>query len=139
MAAKKVTTRRTMSKAHKAALAEGRSEGRIVRRYLDALEARTPRRGRRRTPESIARRLDIIEETIAEVDRLSALKLAQERLDLQDELDAMTPEYDIDELAAEFAEIAANYSDRQGISYAAWREAGVPAAVLREAGISRAG
>ena len=128
-----------MSKAHKAALAEGRSEGRVVRRYLDALEANTPRRGRRRTPESIARRLDVIDAAMEDVDRLSALKLAQERLDLQGELDAMTPEYDLDELAAEFVEVAANYSQRQGLSYAAWREAGVPAAVLREAGISRAG
>ena len=51
-----------------------------------------------------------------EVDRLSALKLAQERLDLQGELDAMTPEYDLDELAAEFVEVAANYSQRQGLS-----------------------
>jgi hypothetical protein len=35
-------------------------------------------------------------------------------------------------------EVAASYSARQGISYDAWREIGVPAAVLREAGVSRA-
>jgi hypothetical protein len=139
MAAKKITARRAMSKTHKAALAEGRSESRAVRRYLDALEARTPRRGRRRTAESIARRLGIIEDMMADAHRLTALKLAQERLDLQIELDALTLADDMEELIAEFVEVAANYSERQGISYAAWREAGVPAAVLREAGISRAG
>ena len=31
----------------------------------------------------------------------------------------------------------AAYSERKGISYAAWREIGVPAAVLKRAGISR--
>ncbi len=35
-----VTTRqRTMSEDHKAALAEGREQGRVVRRYLEALES----------------------------------------------------------------------------------------------------
>ncbi len=42
-----------MSAEHKAALAKGREEGRAVRRYLEALEEQRPRRGRKRTPESI--------------------------------------------------------------------------------------
>jgi hypothetical protein len=138
MATKKsAPPKRTMSKEHKAALALGRAEGSAVRRYLDALEAHKPKRGRKRTPESIERRLAAIENSIDDADRLTALKLAQERMDLQDELAAMAPENDLDELAAEFIEVAANYSERQGISYAAWREAGVPAAVLRDAGIGR--
>ncbi len=32
---------------------------------------------------------------------------------------------------------AAKYAERKGISYAAWRELGVPADVLKKAGISR--
>ena len=36
-----------MSDAHKEALAEGREQGRAVRRYLEALEANKPRRGRK--------------------------------------------------------------------------------------------
>ena len=61
--AKKATTRTKtpMSDAHKAALAEGREQGRAVRAYLDAVEANAPKRGRKRTPESIAKRLDAIE------------------------------------------------------------------------------
>ena len=50
-----------MSDSHKAALALGRDEGRSVRRYLEALEAHKPRRGRKRTPESIKKRLAAIE------------------------------------------------------------------------------
>jgi hypothetical protein len=51
MAAKKsvATPKRAMSKQHKAALAVGRAEGLAVRRYLDALEAHKPKRGRKRT------------------------------------------------------------------------------------------
>ncbi len=48
---------RTMSDEHKAALAEGREQGGVVRRYLEALESHRPKRGRKRTPESIAKRL----------------------------------------------------------------------------------
>lgn len=40
-------------------------------------------------------------------------------------------------LEGEFVAVAGNYPLRRGISYAAWREAGVDAALLRKAGISR--
>jgi hypothetical protein len=38
-------------------------------------------------------------------------------------------------LAANFVAYAKSYSDRKGISYTAWRQFGVPADVLRKAGI----
>src|SRR3954462_15638416 len=47
-----------LSDDHKAALAEGRSQGRAVRRYLEALEAHKPRRGRKRTSDSMRKRLE---------------------------------------------------------------------------------
>ena len=52
--------RRPMSDEHKAALAEGRNQGRAVRGYLEALEAHKPKRGRKRTPDSIKKRLERI-------------------------------------------------------------------------------
>ena len=52
--------RAPMSAAHKAALAEGRDQGRMVRRYLEALEANRPRRGRKVTPESMKKKLATI-------------------------------------------------------------------------------
>ena len=55
--AEKKPAKRPMSDDHKAALAAGRNEGRAVRRYLEALEAHKPKRGRKRTPESIQKRL----------------------------------------------------------------------------------
>jgi hypothetical protein len=129
--------RTPMSKEHKAALAEGRDQGRAVRRYLEALEAHKPRRGRKRSPESLKKRLDEVESEIAVADPLQRLRLVQERLDLQAALEASESKVDLDQLEKEFVDAAAPYSDRKGISYSAWREIGVPAAVLERAGISR--
>lgn len=131
------TQRTPMSDEHKAALAEGRNQGRAVRRYLEALEAHKPRRGRKRTPESIQKRLGKIESELANADALKRLQLIQERLDLTAELESAEAKVDLSELEAGFVDAASAYSARKGISYAAWRELGVDAAVLKRAGISR--
>ena len=126
-----------MSNEHKAALAEGRDQGRAVRRYLEALDANKPRRGRKRSPESLKKRLDAIETEIASADPLKRVHLVQERSDLQQALETSASNVDIDELESDFVKAAAPYSERKGITYATWREVGVPAAVLEKAGIKR--
>jgi hypothetical protein len=128
---------RSMSDAHKEALAEGREQGRAVRRYLEALEANKPRRGRKRTPEGIQRRLAAIEERMASADALSRLHLAQERMDLEAELASSSDGVDIGALEAAFIKAAGPYSRRKGIGYDAWRAANVEPRVLKAAGISR--
>jgi hypothetical protein len=135
--ATKARRKTQMSDDHKAALAVGRTEGRVVRRYLDALEANKPKRGRKRTPDSIQRRLKVIDAELAETDRLNELKLVQERMNLELELASLGARQDLAGLETEFVKVAKAYSGRQGISYAAWRAVGVPAAVLRKAGVSR--
>jgi hypothetical protein len=129
--------RTPMSEEHKAALAEGRNQGRSVRRYLEALDAHKPKRGRKRTPDSMQKRLDRIDVELASADPLKRLQLIQERLDLTAELEAASETIDLSGLEKEFVEAAAAYSARKGISYAAWRELGVEPAVLKKAGISR--
>jgi len=132
------TRKRTaMTEEHKAALAEGREQGRAVRRYLEALEAHKPKRGRRRTPESMKKRLAALDTEIASADPLKRLHLVQERLDLQQELQAAQAGVDLDKLERDFIRAAGPYSERKGISYTAWRELGVPANVLEKAGIRR--
>jgi hypothetical protein len=126
-----------MSDTHKAALAQGRAEGRAVREYLDALRANKPKRGRKRTADSVTRRLKAIDAELEAVDALGELRLVQERRDLQLELEAMGDGVDMASLEQAFVDVADSYSSRQGISYASWREVGVPAAVLKRAGISR--
>ena len=53
--------------------------------------------------------------------------------------DARKGSVDLGAFEEDFVAAASGYSDRKGISYAAWRELGVPPAVLKRAGISRAG
>jgi hypothetical protein len=126
-----------MSEEHKAALAEGRNQGRSVRRYLEALDLHRPKRGRRRTRDSMQKRLAKIDDELAVADPLKRLRLIQERLDLNAELEALGAKVDLSGLEAEFVEAAGAYSSRKGISYAAWRELGVEPAVHKRAGISR--
>jgi hypothetical protein len=127
-----------MSDAHKAALAAGRESGRAVRRYLEALESSRPKRGRKRTVESVKKRLDAVGDLIPEADPLTRVGLIQERIDLTAELAAMDSSgTDLDELEAAFVAHALDYSDRQGISYSAWRELGVPVSTLRAAGVPK--
>lgn len=128
-----------MSDEHKQALAIGREQGRAVRRYLEAVEAHRPKRGRKRTPDTIARRLSVIDERLAGADPLARLQLVQERMDLQEELASKSEAIDLTSLEDEFVAAARDYGERKGISYGAWREAGVDAAVLKRAGIRRGG
>ncbi len=126
-----------MSADHKAALAEGRRQGSVVSAYLEAIEASKPRRGRRRTPETIERRLESIDTELLDAIPTRRLELLQQRRELVRELQTSGDTIDLDTLEKEFIDVAAPYSERKGIEYATWREAGVPAAVLRAAGIRR--
>lgn len=126
-----------MTPEHKAAMERGRAESRAVRDYLEALRAIKPKRGRKRTPESIAKRLDKIDRDLADASAIDELKLVQERRDLTAELEAMDNTIDIEALETGFVEVARAYGERKGISYASWRDVGVPAAVLKRADIGR--
>lgn len=110
-----------------------------VKDYLSAVEANKPRRGRKRTPDSINKRLAAIDTEMAESSALKKLELAQERLDLEGELERMDDTVDLESLESAFVEHARSYGEQKGISYGAWREVGVSAATLKSAGISRAG
>jgi hypothetical protein len=137
MAAKR-GPKNSISDSHKAAMAEGRVEGRVVRDYLDAIRHSKGKPGRKRTPESVARRLTVIEQELADASPVRELELVQERFDLERELASMQAKVDPTTLEAGFIKVAAAYSKRKGISYAAWRAVGVEPAVLKQAGISRA-
>lgn len=127
--------KRAMSDDHKNALAQGRTEGRVVTSYLNALETNRPKRGRKRTPESIARRLDAIEERMIDADPINRLQLIQERIDLQAEASRLQQTNDLTELEEAFVQVAKSYGERKGISKAAWVGLQVPKNVLRRAGL----
>jgi hypothetical protein len=100
---------------HRASLTEGREQGREVRRYLEALDTHRPRRGRKRTVESISNRLDVIDEELRTAEPLSRLHLLQERMNLAGELDTRTTG-DLDELEAAFVAVANAYGTHKGVT-----------------------
>jgi hypothetical protein len=129
-----------MSDTHKEALAEGRNHARIVGRYLEALEANKPKRGRKRTPDTVKKRLATVTDSIKGASGLTRLSLLQERRDLEVELASMQAGApDLGNLEKEFSKVAKSYSQKKKISYGAWREFGVPPEVLKKAGITRGG
>lgn len=126
-----------MTEEHKAALAEGRTNGKIVRKYLEALEQTKPRRGRRPAVESLQKQLSQISEKLEGADPLKRLQLTQQRKEIEDRLGSTEESSKLPNLEAAFIGVAASYAASKGIDYATWREAGVAADVLTKAGISR--
>lgn len=133
----KPAAKKGMSAAHKAALATGRVEGRIVREYLEALRANKPKRGRKRTVESVKSQLAAVEAELKDADPVRELQLVQRRMDLREELESMKTKVNMKSIETSFVKIAKAYSQRNGITYTAWREIGVEPSVLKAAGIGR--
>jgi hypothetical protein len=131
--------KRVVTDEHKAAMAQGRTQSRAVAAYLEALDSHKPKRGRKRTAESVERRLATIDKELPSANPIKRLSLIQERLDLLAEKDTMAGVVDLSGYEDGFVGAAREYGQRKGISYAAWRELGVTPAILKRAGITRAG
>ena len=136
MAAKR-GPKNSITDQHKAAMAEGRVEGRVVREYLEALRNSKGKPGRKRTPDSVARRMQAIDGEMQGANPVRELELIQERFDLEAELAGMETKVDPKSIEIGFTKVAGSYSKRKGISYSAWRAVGVEPTVLKKAGISR--
>lgn len=126
-----------MDAAHKEKLAQGRSDARQVKAYLEFLETNKPRRGRRRTVESVQNRLAVVGEELAspKTSALARLNLFQEQVDLHQEIEQLDTQVDGEPLRLAFVEVAARYATNKGIERAAFRAMGVDAATLKQAGI----
>jgi hypothetical protein len=125
-----------MSPEHKVALVQGRKEAKSIKSYLEALAARHP--GRPVTKDNLKKRLGSISERLAmETDALKRVDLHQTKIEIEAAIANAQESVDLTHVEDEFAKVAKAYSDRKGISYAAWRGAGVSAAALKKAGIAR--
>ncbi len=127
-----------MSDDHKAALSSGRTASNAVKRYLDAIEANRPKRGRKRTIETVEAQLESISEEIANASSITRLNLIQRQSNLIEELGSFDEVVDMSALEADFVTHAFAYSEAKGITRATWRALNVPAELLEQAGITRA-
>jgi hypothetical protein len=140
-AAKKTSKRsgpKKMSAAHKNALAEGRTMSATVDRYLSALN--TPKqRGRKVSSSTLRHRLTAAEERLKSAVGVAKVLAAQDVRDLRARLADSTSSgaADIKALESAFVRVASKFGQNRGISYSAWRDAGVSAPVLKRAGVAR--
>lgn len=126
-----------ISDSYKEALINGRAENKIIRDYLVYTKANKPKRGRKRTAETITRQLDQISAMLKNgiSDPVQDLKCHQQKLDLERDLQGIKVQKSIKKLESDFIKIAASYSNRNGISRAAWLCMGVSDKVLKSAGV----
>jgi hypothetical protein len=129
---------RKLSAAHKRALAEGRTMSATVDRYLSAVN--TPKqRGRKVSKATLTQRLATARVRAKSATGVEKVLAAQEVRDLQNKLASMNAASgtDVKSLEAAFVRIAKKFGENRGIGYGAWRDAGVPAVVLKKAGVAR--
>jgi hypothetical protein len=127
---------RGLTAEHKAQLARGREEARIVRAYLDAIDAPRPR-GRQRTPESIVKQISDVQQRLRSARGIEKLALLKKRRELEAARAKLSPRADLASLERDFVKVGRGYAERHGIPYSDFREVGVPAAVLIKARIPR--
>lgn len=138
-ARKATPARRSMSDEHKAALPRGANRAAPSVGTLRRSSSIGPRRAPKRTKEPVERRLAAVEKRLEAAGPLDRLRLVQERIDLQAELAGMNGGgVDMNEPEEALVAGAADDGARRGITYAAWRAAGVSPSVLHRAGIGRA-
>jgi hypothetical protein len=133
------TRKRAVSEEHKAALARGRDHRRVVDAYLRVVGA-PKKRGRKVSVDELHRRHEAANARANEAEGADRLLAIQEAKDLERriaEVESAGNGVDLAKLERQFVKVAKAYSAGKGISYGAWREAGVSAEVLKKAGISR--
>jgi hypothetical protein len=136
--AAKRPAQRKLSASHKQALAEGRTMSATVDRYLSAVN--TPkRRGRKVSKAALVERLAEARSRAKSATGVDKVLAAQDVRDLQTRIANMNEASgnDIKSLEADFVKIAKRFGENRGIGYGAWRDAGVPATVLKKAGVAR--
>jgi hypothetical protein len=128
----------TLSASHKRALAEGRAMSATVDRYLASVN--TPkRRGRKVSKAALEQRLAAAHTNARSARGVAKVLAAQQIRDLQSRIANINTATgtDLKSLEADFVKIAKRFGENRGIGYGAWRDAGVPAVVLKKAGIAR--
>ena len=84
-----------MTPEHKAGIGRGREQGRAVRSYLEALEANKPKRGRKRTRDSMDKRLARLTSKLTSADPLTRLHCCRNGWIFERELSMKTEEIDL--------------------------------------------
>jgi len=132
--------RRVLSAEHKEALSIGRLQSAAVRKYLEVALETKPKRGRKRTADSIALQIEKLTKIIDSPSTgvIAKLKSLSQRAMLLDELAGINNATDTKsraEIEALFIQHAKAYGEAHGIQKKTWLEIGVDPKILAKAGI----
>lgn len=128
------TNVRTLSEGHKKALTSGRLESKAIGDYVDALKAGAGKaRKSRRTRDDVRAEIKEAKAELRTARAVDRVRLQQRLIDLDVELGEIAKFVDIAPLEREFIKVVKRFSERNGITWTAWRKVGVSAAVLRAA------
>jgi hypothetical protein len=109
-----------------------RAETNAVAAYLTALKGPRPSGSSKAKREGLMRRRAQVEQWIGEErSPIREVELVQQRLNI----DALLAQLDQAELEEAFVKVAVSWAKSSGVSAAALRDVGVPASVLRRAGL----
>lgn len=125
---------RKLSASHE----DGRTMSNTVDRYLSAVN--TPkRRGRKVSKSDLERRLEDARARVRSATGVDKVLAAQDVRDFRARIASLSvgSSDDIKGLEAQFVKIAKRFGEDRGIGYGAWRDTGVPAAVLKKTGVAR--
>jgi hypothetical protein len=114
---------------------ERRAETNAVAAYLTALKGPRPSGSSKAKREGLVRRRARVEQWISERSPIREVELIQQRLDVDAQLAQLDQAARLPELEEAFVNVTASWAKRSGASAAALREVGVPASVLRRAGL----
>lgn len=114
---------------------ERRLQAQAITAYLEALRVQRPMVGR----ETVLKRIAKAEKAVAVAEEkglwLKAMDAMERLSNHQRVLAELDQVQSIELLEERFIEVAADYSERKGLSYATWRYMDVPPKVLKAAGI----
>jgi hypothetical protein len=130
------TTQRPRKKSSTVSGLSPMAEFNIVKSYLELIHSPIHKgTAEFRNPEA---QLKAIETELENATTLpKKLDLIQRRIDILEFIESRNQKRDSELVETKFVSVAKSYSQRKRISYAAWREMGVPARVLKEAKIER--
>ena len=117
---------KVLTDEHRAAMSLGSIQANAVRTYLTSIQSAEPVR---RPTKSAAELQELLANSTDPMERLRLRPQLREALEMESKTSSS--------LTAKFIEHAAAFGARFGITYADWREEGVPASVLKKAGIGR--
>lgn len=134
---KRVAKKATAKKAQSAAVTAAKIEATRISLYLRALEKKQKGPGQKRNPAVLAKRIEQAQAQVKARTGLARLQAVQRLRNFQRQATDPAMNGNFGRFEKNFIASAKSYGARNNIDYGTWRHCGVPASVLKQAGIAQ--